>query len=62
MKVLFQNPRWATATFSVSAVATCATAAVVKPTSKAIVLFMAFSHRRAHGIRGAPASQAFNPP
>src|SRR5262245_52554442 len=44
MKVLFQNPRWATATFSVSASATCATAAVVKPSSKAIILFMAFSH------------------
>jgi hypothetical protein len=43
MKVLFQKPRCATATFKVSAPAVCAAAMADRPTSKASVFFMAFS-------------------
>src|SRR5215475_4027504 len=40
MKVLFQKPRCATATFKVSAAALSAAATAATPTSKASVLFM----------------------
>src|SRR5215813_12654368 len=43
MKVLFQKPRWATATFSVSAAAVCATAIAISPLSKADSLLTTFS-------------------
>ena len=45
MKVLFQKPRCATATFKVSAPAVCAAAMADRPTSKASVFLMAFSLR-----------------
>src|SRR5262245_55062312 len=43
MKVLFQKPRWATATFRVSAVAVCVPATAANPINAATVRFMAFS-------------------
>ena len=43
MKVLFQNPRWATATFRVSAPAPCAAAMADRPANNASVFLMAFS-------------------
>jgi hypothetical protein len=44
MKVLFQKPRCATATFNVSAPAPGAAATLDRPTSKANIVLMAFSH------------------
>jgi hypothetical protein len=43
MKVLFQNPRCATATFKVSAEALWANAVAIEATSRPSIFFMAFS-------------------
>src|SRR5438034_10462940 len=43
MKVLFQKPRWATATRKVSALALCAPATADKPSNRAITRVMARS-------------------
>jgi hypothetical protein len=45
MKVLFQKPRWATATFRVSAPALCAATMADRPANNANVFLMASSHR-----------------
>ncbi len=44
MKVLFQKPGWATATFRVSASARSAVTVAIKPMSRANVLFMTCPH------------------
>jgi hypothetical protein len=50
MKVLFQKPRWATATRKVSAPAVCAVATAHRPTNAARTRFMALSLNLPAGI------------
>ena len=62
MKVLFQKPRWATATFKVSAVAVSAAAIAIKPISKTNVLLMSFSHKFVDATELRARLTPFNPP